>query len=67
MASIADQFDNLAAEYEHNRLSGWYKAQADYAIAELGELESGLVLDVGCGTGWLLRKLVAAQPELQGL
>lgn len=67
MVSIADQFDKVAAEYEHNRLSGWYKAQADYALAELGQLDAGLVLDVGCGTGWLLRKLVGAQPEMQGL
>ena len=67
MGTIAGQFDKLAAVYERNRLSGWYKAQADYAIAELGESEEGLVLDVGCGTGRLLRKAVGARPKLQGL
>jgi SAM-dependent methyltransferase len=65
--TIAGQFDKLAAVYERNRLSEWYKAQADYALAELGESAEGLVLDVGCGTGWLLRKAVRSRPDLQGL
>jgi ubiquinone/menaquinone biosynthesis C-methylase UbiE len=67
MESIAGRFDKLAAVYERNRLSEWYKAQADYVLAELGDSADGLVLDVGCGTGWLLRKAVRSHPNLQGL
>ena len=67
MGTVAGQFDKLAATYERNRLSDWYKAQADYALAELGESVEGLLLDVGCGTGWLLRKAVGSRPNLHGL
>ncbi len=60
---VEQEFDALAGEYESNRLSRWYKAHSQ-ELADLGpELRVGDILDVGCGTGYLLRQLSPKYPR----
>lgn len=61
-ARIVEEFDAKAGEYESNRLGGWYKAQSELIIEHIDEIPEGDILDIGCGTGWLLRALAQTQP-----
>jgi ubiquinone/menaquinone biosynthesis C-methylase UbiE len=61
-AAIAAEFDEKAASYEINRLGPWYKAQGYLVQAHLG-LVHGPIVDVGCGTGWFIRRFLAATPD----
>lgn len=63
---VESEFDAKADEYESNRLGSWYKAQGRLVLDETDRV-TGTVLDVGCGTGWLLRELIARHPEAAGL
>ena len=60
---IIDEFDGKADEYEQNRLGGWYIAQLRRLARHIGDSSRGDILDIGCGTGWLLRTLAESQPE----
>lgn len=62
---IAEEFDEKAKQYEANRLSAWYQAQGRWLLEEMGPVE-GLVVDLGCGTGWFLRELVQVHPGVRG-
>jgi ubiquinone/menaquinone biosynthesis C-methylase UbiE len=66
-SGVAAAFDAVAGSYEEGRLAIWYQAQADMVLQTVGPLGSGLALDVGCGTGWLLRQLLRDRPWLRGL
>ncbi len=63
---IAEEFDEKAKRYEDDRLAPWYQAQGSWLLEELGPV-AGPVLDVGCGTGWFLRRVVEAQPGVLGV
>ena len=65
-AEVEAEFDAKASHYESDRLAPWYQAQADYLLDHL-ETVAGPVVDVGCGTGWLLRKLVKRFPKATGI
>ena len=53
---ISDEFDSKADTYDSNKLSGWYHAHND-AIAEVLDLgATNTLLDIGCATGYLLRR-----------
>lgn len=58
MASFLAHFDAIATEYESNRLGPWYIAHGEFIVGRLGGKTFRTVLDIGCGTGWLLRSLV---------
>ena len=55
--STKAEFDKLAAGYEKNRLSGWYKASNQMLLHLIAKTACESVLDIGCATGWLLRQL----------
>lgn len=50
-----------------SRLERWYDAQRAAVLRELGSPAPGLVLDVGCGEGALLRRLCAADLGVAGV
>lgn len=65
--STRSAFDAKAKSYEDGRLGGWYKAQARLVL-ERARLHAGeAVLDVGCGTGWLLRRMARRYSGITGL
>ena len=61
--NIVREFDSKAAEYEQNRLGGWYIAQLQMLAQHIDHNASGDILDIGCGTGWLLRSIASARPD----
>jgi ubiquinone/menaquinone biosynthesis C-methylase UbiE len=65
--TIADEFDRLAFEYENNRLSEWYKGHAEIIMKALPDSLSGCLLDIGCGTGWLLRQIVKSRNDITAI
>lgn len=64
---VAAKFDRIAAKYEINRLSGWYKAHAKIIMQVLNDPSPGFILDVGCGTGWLLRQIAKIHNYEKGI
>lgn len=67
MNVIERQFNGLAPAYEHNRLAPWYQAHAELILRHCGPLPHGMVLDVGCATGYLLRRFLARNPGASGV
>lgn len=67
MNVVEKEFDALAAEYESNRLAGWYQAHADEILRHCVDLESGDILDVGCGSGYFLRTYMKDRPGVRAL
>jgi SAM-dependent methyltransferase len=65
-SGIEAEFDAKAPTYESNRLAGWYKAQNEAVLKAIGPV-TGTVVDVGCGTGWLLRELAKRNPQADGI
>lgn len=59
---IIDEFDGKAKEYEINRLGDWYIAQLQLLAQHIDDTVPGDILDIGCGTGWLLRSLAKSRP-----
>lgn len=67
MSVVRQEFDALAGDYETNRLAPWYRAHADLILERLPPLEHGLIVDVGCATGYLLRRYLRRYPGASGL
>jgi ubiquinone/menaquinone biosynthesis C-methylase UbiE len=64
---IREEFDSKATEYETNRLAGWYKAHNDMIAQYLVPRTGGVMLDIGCATGYLIRGSLAADPGLSAI
>lgn len=67
MNVIEREFNAIAADYETNRLAPWYKAHSRLILDACPPLDSGDVLDVGCGTGYLLRSFLGRSPAARGV
>lgn len=68
--AIRREFDRKAPRYEAGRLATWYQAQGELALSHLrrgGHTPTPLLLDVGCGTGWLLRRWVSTERGRRGV
>ena len=61
------EFDAKAEVYESNRLAPWYQAQGDRVLEQLSLEPAEVVLDVGCGTGHLLRQIARSCPGVTGI
>lgn len=64
---IREEFDRKAEEYEAGRLAPWYRAQGELALQHLPERGPGPLVDVGCGTGWMLRRWASARGGERGV
>lgn len=67
MNTIEREFDGLAAGYETNRLAPWYKAHAEAILRECPSPANGDILDVGCGTGYLVRSFLERSAGARGV
>lgn len=67
MNSIQREFSAIAPEYETNRLAPWYRAHGDEILSHCPSLDDGDILDVGCGTGYLLRTFLRHNPGAGGI
>ncbi|MCP3980460.1 MAG: class I SAM-dependent methyltransferase [bacterium] len=64
LTRVARDFDAWAPTYDEHP---WYRAQGRQVLQRLREDPPGSLLDVGCGTGRLLRRAASAQPGLRGI
>ncbi len=67
VCSVAEEFDEKACSYETNRLADWYRFQGEEILKVLAPSLDGVILDIGCGTGWLLRQILKTRPRLEGI
>lgn len=65
--TIEQQFDQWAPTYESGRLAGWYQAQTEILLDHLDLDGYPRILDIGCGTGWTLRRLSKRAPHIVGV
>lgn len=64
---IQQEFDEIAHEYEGNRLSAWYQAHEAVILSACPDLDKGDILDIGCGTGHFLRQYLKKHPRARGV
>ena len=65
--SVQAEFDSKARSYETGHLADWYKAQAELVMSHARPHAGDTVLDIGCGSGWLLRQLMVRHSGVTGL
>lgn len=56
-------FDRWSRNYEAKRISPWFRHTQQLAIDALDLRPDSTVLDVGCGTGYAVRRLAALLPQ----
>lgn len=64
---VREEFDAKAAQYETNRLAGWYKAHNDVIAAHLNPGKDDTLLDIGCATGYLIRRMLGTYPGMSAI
>jgi ubiquinone/menaquinone biosynthesis C-methylase UbiE len=64
---VGAEFDQIASTYEINRLSSWYKAHNRIIMQTLDHPLTGSILDIGSGTGWLLREIAKSYKQVRGI
>ncbi|WP_372615136.1 class I SAM-dependent methyltransferase [Aquicoccus sp.] len=64
---VREEFDAKAAHYETNRLAGWYKAHNNIIAAHLNPQKDDTLLDIGCATGYLIRRTLGMYPGMSAI
>ncbi|MEI4234239.1 class I SAM-dependent methyltransferase [Roseovarius sp. D22-M7] len=64
---VREEFDAKAAHYESNRLAGWYRAHNDIIAAHLNPGKDDTLLDIGCATGYLIRRTLGMHPGMSAI
>jgi ubiquinone/menaquinone biosynthesis C-methylase UbiE len=64
-----EEFDQRADSYDRGRLGSWHRlvAERTAALAVAARKQPRRILDVGCGTGMLLVRLVQLAPDVERL
>lgn len=66
-SGIVAEFDAKAEVYDTYRLADWYRAHNDAIAERLRPGPGESVLDVGCATGYLIRRVLTACPDALGV
>jgi ubiquinone/menaquinone biosynthesis C-methylase UbiE len=69
MNKDVERFERWSSTYEHSWIQRWldqvHSFMVETVAAEVPRLDPKVVLDVGCGTGRLLRRVAGVWPEAQ--
>jgi len=69
MNNDVERFEHWSSTYEHSWVQRWldqvHSFMVETVAAEVPRLDPKVVLDVGCGTGRLLRRVASLWPEAQ--
>lgn len=65
LEAVRDEYRRLAPQYEQ-RWATYIERTVDETLAHW-QPSAGIVVDVGCGTGYLLARLVQCQPEVRAV
>lgn len=64
---VREEFDTKAADYESNRLAEWYKTHNDIIASHLNPGKDDTLLDIGCATGYLVRRTLGTYPDMSAI
>jgi len=60
-------FDRWAPRYEQGRMRTWFQHYQSRVLDRVAEAGGGDLLDIGCGTGWLVRSAARRFPGIRAV